>query len=159
MSGEQLHDAVPSPGPEPGSHPLVPDRLLMGLVDQVNTLDMDVGVTLHVCGVVVSGTLISGSKFFGQISKTLKEAAARENAKTAEGLAEAFATVAESYRQWAQRERDQTYNDGQEALRSPTQYIHLQNAAVHAAGGPPPPGMLWRGRLAHVSGWSFGVLS
>jgi len=157
MSAEQLHPDVAGAGPEPSTHPLVPDRLLMGLVEAVNTLDMELGVTLHVSGVIVSGTLISGSKFMGQVAQALKEAAASQNAPSAEGLAEGFAAVAGSYRQWAQHEREKTRDDD-EALRPLTQYIHLQDAEVRAPGEPPFPGMLWRGRLAHVSGWSFGIL-
>lgn len=156
MSAEQLHPDAARAGPEPSAHPLVPDRLLMGLVEAVNTLDMELGVTLHASGVIVSGTLISGSKFMGRVAQALKEAAASQNAPSAEGLAEGFSAVAASYRQWAQRERGATCDDDHQALRPLTQYIHLQDAAVHAPGQPPLPGMLWRGRLAHVSGWSFG---
>ena len=131
----------------------------MGLVEAVNTLDMDIGVTLHVAGVVISGTLISGRKFFHHIAQALREAAARHDAQAAEGLAEGFTAVADSYRLWAEHERQSDSNDDQDAIRPLTLYIHLRDAAVYAPGGPPLPGMLWRGRLAHVSGWSLGVLT
>jgi hypothetical protein len=53
----------------------------------------------------------------------------------------------------------QRYTD---ALRDAdrTEFIHLREARVYGAGANPLPGngMLWRGRLSDVAGWSFGLL-
>ena len=42
-----------------------------------------------------------------------------------------------------------------------TEYIHLADARVFHPGQPGMPGngMLWRGRLKDISGWSLGLLA
>lgn len=160
MTNEQLHDDEPGPRSRPSTDPLAPDHLLMALVNSANTLDMGVSVTLHVSGLVVSGMLISGSKFFDQVALALRQPAAGESTNAAEAVAEAFEYVAMSYRDEAERKRRRERSEGgNETAPHPVEYIHLQDAVVYAPGGAPLPGTLWRGRLAHVSGWSFGTFS
>jgi hypothetical protein len=126
-----------------------PDPALTALVRTVDGIGhgFEVSVTLHVCGVVVSGLMISGRAYFELLENVLHQA----DADFLSGWTDAF----------ADRFPDRTHDDDSRSVdpplakEPPTGFVHLRAATVHAPGATPLPELLWRGRLAHVSGWSI----
>lgn len=137
---------------------VLPDRCLLTLV---NIVDMDgeleIGMTLHVSGVIVSGLLISAQRYFELLNEAIQPGGSQESAWLREALGDALTDFSEPYGAYE-------FNAVTEAEQAAlelflTSYIHMRNAEVHAPGGPGHLApALWRGRLSHVSGWSLGVL-
>jgi hypothetical protein len=114
-------------------------------------------MTLHVSGVIVSGLLISGQRYFELLNEAVQTAGSQETAGLRETLGDALTDVAESYR--APEFNAETNPEQVASYSLLTSNIHMRNAEVHAPGGPGHLApTLWRGRLSHVSGWSLGVL-
>ena len=137
---------------------VLPDRFLLTLVNIVDTDgELEIGMTLHVSGVIVSGLLISGRRYFELLNEAVQPGGAQESAGLREALGDALTGVGESYGAY---EFNAVTDPEQVALELfLTSYIHMRNAEVHAPGGPGHLApVLWRGRLSHVSGWSVGVL-
>jgi hypothetical protein len=133
-----------------------PDNALEILVAAVNRAQsIEIGVTLHVSGIVVSGLLISGQSFFDLLGRWLAETGSSENAPIREALAGWPAHFVEQYRA-DERRPDDSEDHGEGRPPRTITYIHMRDASVVGPGLPPLPGILWRGRLSHVSGWSLG---
>lgn len=143
-----------------------PDPVLTALVRTVNaqTSEVTVGVTLTLTGSVVSGYLVPAQTWFEAMSV---EAAASPG--DGRDWALLFTHYAEEMHERAQHRRVAKELDEQlpdryaEAIRAadPEVYVHLQQARVyggHRDDGFPTGGMAWRGRLADVAGWAFGVV-
>jgi hypothetical protein len=110
---------------------------------------IEVGITLNVGGLLVSGTMVSGKKYFEGIADLLSNA----NTNMPE--------IAESWKSLSAF--GQIYDDTAEveSNRNP-QYIHLRNTRFFSAAGtavPNSPGVWWRGRITEVAGFSFGTMS
>jgi hypothetical protein len=124
----------------------MPDPILVAMAaTAAQDESFEMGLTLHVSGVVVSGIMVSPSRFFEQLALWLTERGAADFAQT-------FAVpVAEMFHESAA-------NDEQDAP-SIVSFIHLQDARVFTSGtNRPLPEVLWRGRLSHVSAWSIGAM-
>lgn len=122
------------------------DWHLQKLVALANESGLEMGLTLVLGGSVVSGTLISGRKYFEAFGKEFADA---WNGADPERLRESFASHGEIY-------------DYEDADNVPLpQYLHLQGARVHFPGGniPSNRGVLWRGKINAVSGFCLGSLS
>jgi hypothetical protein len=128
-----------------------PDPALTALVRAVDNVShgFEVSVTLHVCGVLVCGLMISGRTYFELLQDVLRQA----DADFLSGWTDAFA---DRFPAGVSHE-DAAGNDAPPSKEPPTGFVHLRAATVHAPGATPLPDMLWRGRLAHVSGWSIGT--
>lgn len=152
---------------------LAPDGVLQVIVSTVNNLEerteSGTGLVLTVKGVVISGELIPAWQWHEELEQGIRDAHVRAGQDPEHaGFAELFKLAAESTRQRRDEQRaleeldqlPQRYRDliGQEER---TQFIHLRDARVFSPGnaGLPGNGLLWRGRLSEVSGWSFGKLS
>jgi hypothetical protein len=119
-----------------------PDPILTEIVVTSNQVEgSSFLLTLHVSGLVVSGTLIGSGRFFDEMAVMLERVGQVD-------FAETFARPnAELMREEAAQEGD-SYQP---------QFIHLTNARVFTSPGSRPlPPTLWRGRLSHVSAWSLG---
>jgi hypothetical protein len=115
------------------------DPFLKTLNATVNSHDLSFGITLVVGGGVVTGTLISSKSFF-------------------EGFADSIATawpggpnedVREGFAQWGQPETATLHED----------FIHLKDARYVSGKDIVPStgiGMLWRGSVDSVNGFSLG---
>lgn len=128
-----------------------PDPLLRAMVwvvaDQSQT--SEIGLTLHVSGVVVSGILVSASSFFDHLARWLADNGSQD-------LADNFATPMADMLRESRADREKS------GAGSPADahFIHLREAQVFSSGADRPlPKTLWRGRLSHVSAWSIGVMS
>jgi hypothetical protein len=152
------------------------DRALESVVGAINALrephDDGPGVVLTLGGLVVSGTVIPDWQWFDEVEHAARAAFVVHTGGSVDdehgGWARLFKGVAESLMQArdehrAAREATEALSDRYQrflAQEDRTNYIHLRDARVVAAGVSPLPaaGMHWRGRLSEVSGWSFGHL-
>ena len=110
---------------------------------------IEIGITLHVGGSLVSGTLINGKKYFDGIAELMT--GANTNLPKVAASWKSIAEFGQIY--------DAPAEDGR--LKN-TQYIHLKNARTFGNAGtiiPARLGVLWRGRLSNVAGFSFGILN
>jgi hypothetical protein len=119
---------------------------------------MEIGVTLHVSGVIISGLLCSITSFFEEQAEVIRRLGSVENAEARQGFAELYDWHAD---QTQTQPAIEPAEDGQaaeteEAGADLPDFIHLRAASVHAPGTDAVlPETLWRGRLDHVSGWSI----
>jgi hypothetical protein len=129
--------AAPRPMPSLDWH-------LQTLVDMANRHGVEMGVTLTIGGSTVTGTLVGGKKYFEKFG----EMVASGWPGTDEDRERMRATFAEPAK---------LYEDGN--MERPS-FIHLRDAQiVHPNEFIPSQGMLWRGRLSDVSGFSLGTFS
>jgi hypothetical protein len=139
--------------PEAGgvaSH-LAPDNVFELLVHVANTTNVEMGITLHVHGQMITGRLISGATYWDEVAERLRSSGQGEE-ELIETLADSMEVVATQYRA--------TYADEVVDEDLPmTAFIHLRDARTFGPSGPTPTdGALWRGRLSSVDGFSLGEL-
>lgn len=122
------------------------DWFLQQLVGIVNSSNISVGITLCVDGGVISGQLISVQKYYAKFGELF----ASGFPSGGEELREVYAKYGENL------SPDQMKN------QPPPQFINLEDAHYVTPSGQTPTsnsgGLLWRGRIAAVSGWSLGAL-
>lgn len=108
------------------------------------------GVTLFVNGAVITGDLISSEAYFNQFADQYESVFAQTD------VAEESRKIADVYRVMAENAADE-WKDGNSV---PIGYLHLANARIFTPGRPPEPdnGILWRGRITTVSGFSLGKI-
>lgn len=111
--------------------PLIPEQndwLLQGLVDFINGSERELGITLQVGGLLVSGILVSGHKYFSGFGSDYVGGIADKD--LAEERHAEFVTFGETYKRATQEKEEK---------RSLPLYIHLKNAKYHAPAGNPVP--------------------
>lgn len=125
------------------------DWYLQELVSIVNSSAIEFGITLHVHGAVVSGLLISGRKYFKAFADDFAGAYLGDD-EGREAVRAALASHSKIYDEIDKQEEP-----------SPPQYIHLMHSRTFSPGGSTPSkvGVLWRGKISAVSGFSLGSLS
>lgn len=131
-------------------NPALPDWHLQELVSFVNGGDLEFPITLFVGGLVVSGQLTSGHKYFEGLGEQLTQFMGGPSENTDKAV-KYFTSARDIYTQMNE--------EGVEI--SPPQYIHLREARIFTPGQQPIPteGTWWRGRLACVDGFHFGSLT
>ena len=110
---------------------------------------VELSLVLNVGGFLVSGTLVGGKKYFAAVAELLSSA--NTNMPEISEVWKGIANYGKIYEVSAE--------EG-EGNKNP-QYLHLQNAKTFSTSGTPiqaGPGGWWRGRVAEVSGFSFGSL-
>lgn len=120
------------------------DGFLQFLVNRVNGTTVEIAITLQVSGLLVSGTLVTGDKYFEHFGEEIAVAKA-DDKENAESHGAVFAKLGEQYNGEGTREK----------------YIHLKNAKFHSPGANPVPTnseVWWRGRISEVSAFFLGVL-
>lgn len=122
------------------------DWYLQKLVSLANENGLEIGITLIIGGSIVSGTIVSGKKYFETFAAEFSAAWPGDDK---ESIRESFASFASIYESADDKELQ------------PPQYIHLTNARFHAAEGnlPTNGGVLWRGKINAVSGFNLGSLT
>lgn len=131
------------------------DGLLANLVNGVNQFPgFEMGITLHVNGLIISGMLCSTVSFLKEQAELIR----RIGSPNTQEFADIFGSFAEAA---LPQDADQDGDDGQEPATEEQRlpdFIHLRAATVHAPGTSTVlPETLWRGQLDHVSGWSIGT--
>jgi hypothetical protein len=130
------------------------DWFLQALVDMANGSDTEFPVTLNVGGMLVSGTLVGGHKYFEGFAKDFFSGWSESTRESAGTLEKWFAELGEIYT--ADKKAD-----GGNPLAS-IRFIHLKNARFFQPGVAPIPtnrGVWWRGRLEAVEGFVLGTLA
>jgi hypothetical protein len=127
------------------------DWHLRMLVENANDFGLEVPITLFVAGAVLSGVLTSGKVYFDLFAERFAAG------WPGEGQAQIRASMASPgavYPRLKPGEKSQR--------KQPAQFIHLRDARVISGQRhypQTPDGLLWRGRLAAVGGYSLGRLS
>jgi hypothetical protein len=124
------------------------DWFLAELVSWANTFGFQAGVTLHVGGTIVSGTMISGAAYFALFRENTLVALSGSPAEFRTPIDEMLSTYGSIY-------------DKPEVTTHPGHYIHLRDAYFFDPAGNALPrgGALWRGKLSAIDGFSLGSLS
>ncbi|QCR23769.1 hypothetical protein [Pontibacter sp. SGAir0037] len=120
------------------------DWFLQSLVRTVTGTDHRIGMTFLTGGLLVSGYVVSGHKYFEAIAKLYS---------SKEEVQQSIANLAEGY----------LPNESGEilAMQDLPAFIHLQDAKYYNTFGQPIPGkegVWWRGTLLNINGYNFGVL-
>jgi hypothetical protein len=128
---------------------LAPDELFERLVHLTNTTDLEIGVTLHVNGLVITGKLISGATYWSSSARDLRERSVGSR-DLVDAMAQSMEKLAVEYRDTLAEEADS---------HPMTAFVHLKDArTVTPKGGIPRSGAFWRGRLASIDGFTLGEL-
>lgn len=128
------------------------DWFLQYLVALVNGGGTRHGLTLAIEGSIVSGIMVSHREYFEEFARKYVEGL------TAANPDEDWRDVGEIYASFGKDDSD----DADDKIQPLPQYIHLRDARIFAPGGNPIPGnegVLWRSRIAAVSGFTMGSLS
>ncbi len=128
--------------------PSVGDWVLIDLVKQADKVGLEVGVLLNLGGILLSGTLIGGKKYFEAIQSQALE------------LGEANATLSEILNRIAQDGRN-VYDVPlpNEEDRLPT-YIHLLDVNFIDTNGKSTGEVttMWRGKIVDVTGFCLRTI-
>jgi hypothetical protein len=130
------------------------DGFLQSLVSIVNDESASIPITLSVGGLLVSGDLIGGKTYFNEFARQFKDGFRDISSETAATIEESFKRLGDVY--------DPIRKESQRNAPIPKPHlVHLRDAQIYPSGGSPPPsekGVLWRGRLEAVDGFSLGRL-
>lgn len=130
------------------------DPELMRLVRFINAIDnVEVGVTLHVGGSVVSGMLISVAEFYRLLIKQFEDAGGVKEKATRDAAA-VFTRLYRPPFDAAKREVEAA-RVSHTPPPSP-HHLHLRYAQAYTSPEHSLTMRLWRGRLVEVDGWSIG---
>lgn len=124
------------------------DWFLQDLVQLVNTSKgLELGITLNIGGSLVSGILIGGQRYFADFVKLFPGEAKGEWAQLLRTEIEGHSAIYE--------QKDA------EIPQYPPNFVHLREASLFSPSGSIPTvgGVLWRGKINAVSGFSLGVLA
>lgn len=129
------------------------DWFLQSTIETVIAKGVEIGVTLTVGGAIVSGTLIKGRTYFEELGATLT-AASQAEGDMQSVLGEAWKGYTAIY--------DKPAGAGDDWQAPAATYIHLRDTRFFSPGNAPLPtnqGVLWRGKLSSIDGFSIGSLS
>lgn len=117
------------------------DWALIKLVTLANNSDFEIGIRLNMGGILLSGTLVGGGKYF----KSTQHQVASFGGATAT-VRDALAEIAEEGRRIYETPTDR-----------PPEYIHLADVHFLNAGGgaEPEKASLWRGKIADITGFAL----
>lgn len=126
------------------------DWLLQHVVDLTNT-GIPVPVTLTTAAGLVTGVTIHGAEYLDLFKLELTK-------NWASDMQDTYSEVVEQWKADAYPQPSSIEHDGPERFAS---FIHLKDARLVNAGTVVPgnSGMLWRGRLSSVIGFTIGVLT
>lgn len=120
------------------------DWLLQYVVDLANAGVQQTPVTLTVPAGIVTGVIVGGDQYLEEFRDTFASHWPESASKTFNSLVE----------EWKQNYQGPIEGDNNAA------YIHLKDARICLNGEQltPAPGMLWRGKINAVTGFTIGLL-
>lgn len=131
------------------------DCFLQSLVSIVNDESASIPITLSVGGLLISGDMIGGKAYFNEFARQFKGGFRDISSETASTIEKAFKRLGDVY--------DPVQKEVQGSAPIPKPHmVHLRDAQIYLSGASPEPsekGVLWRGRLEAVDGFSLGRLS
>ena len=133
------------------------DFLLEEFVRCVEVTGSELGITLFAGGMIITGTLISGRKYFEANAQEFRDAGGEMN----ELFAGLLSSIAKKYPGVPETEDEAVAtlkgNDPRDRRRA---WIHLKDAHIVVQGPGtlllPTNGCLWRGSLHSIDGYTFG---
>ena len=131
------------------------DCFLQSLVSIVNDESASIPITLSVGGLLISGDMIGGKTYFDEFARQFKDGFRNVSSETASTIEEAFKRLGDVY------DPIQKESQGSDPIPKP-HLVHLRDAQIYQSGASPAPsekGVLWRGRLESVDGFSLGRVS
>jgi hypothetical protein len=131
------------------------DCFLQALVSIVNDESASIPITLSVGGLLISGAMIGGKTYFDEFARQFKDGFRNVRSETASTIEEAFKRLGDVY------DPIQKESQGSDPIPKP-HLVHLRDAQIYPSGASPAPsekGVLWRGRLESVDGFSLGRVS
>jgi hypothetical protein len=131
------------------------DSFLQSLVSIVNDELASIPITLSVGGLLISGAMIGGKTYFDEFARQFKDGFRNISSETSSTIEEAFKGLGDVY------DPIQKESQGSAAISKP-HLIHLKDAQIYLSGAGPAlseKGVLWRGRLDAVDGFSLGRVS
>lgn len=134
------------------------DWHLQNLISIVNKLDIQVGITLHLEGILVSGQLISAKAYFKKFADDFAYSYPGSQ-ETKDSIRDSFASLAQMHDE--PETETETEPVSTQEKNAALNYIHLMDCRTFTPGNQPIPtngGVLWRGRINAVSGFSLGQL-
>jgi hypothetical protein len=130
------------------------DCFLQSLVSIVNDESASIPITLSVGGLLICGDMIGGKTYFDEFAHQFKDGFRNISSETASIIEETFKRLGDVY--------DPIQKESQGgAIISKPRIIHLKDAQIYQSGpstAPSEKGVLWRGRLEAVDGFSLGKL-
>jgi hypothetical protein len=126
------------------------DWFLQKLVSFANEWGLEISITLQVSGMLVSGVLVGGTKYFDEFAELFSD-----GLKNYPDLGQAFHELISSYKKLYEVKPEENPD------LPPPHYIHLRNAKFYHPGQQPIPisdGVVWRGRISEVGGFNLGSL-
>lgn len=147
MTESSVVDAIADP----------PDTVLRLLVGSINNLTEPIEdgspINLFVQGILLSGQIIPDWQWFEE------QATQNPGASPEAMIAEILKDKRDRVRRLRGRVLDDLTPEEHEEALAPPAFIHLKNCRVFMPQPVPSSGDLyWRGRLADISGWSYGQL-
>jgi hypothetical protein len=140
--------------PEPAKkspEPATPmrDFHLLTLIRIVNELDAGVAVTIVAAGAVITGELIGVRAYFKAFGESFGQPFESRNPQAAEDFRRRFADMGE-----------EIHGEAAADDKHLPSFYHLRDAQVFAGDKMVPTnGMLWRGKVSDVAGFSLGRFS
>ncbi len=133
------------------------DWFLQSLVSIVNDENesASIPIILSVGSLLISGEMIGGKTYFTEFAHQFKDGFKGISSETAARIEVAFKRLGDVY------DPIQKVSRGNAYIPKP-HLVHLRNVQMYHAGGPvllSEKGVLWRGRLEAVNGFSLGKLS
>ncbi|HEV2816149.1 MAG TPA: hypothetical protein VGW40_02860 [Allosphingosinicella sp.] len=130
------------------------DWFLQSLIELAD-IGIELGVTLSAQGMLISGILISGKRYFEQLSEDVKSGTGPNASEKIVSL------ISRSFKQFVViYEKPEDAGDDWKAPKPA--YVHLRDARFFMPGQPPLPnnkGVLWRGKLNRVTGFVLANLT
>jgi len=126
------------------------DWFLEMLVEMQNGTDGYVGITLNVGGMLLTGDLISGHKYFEWFADSFTKGVVK--GEDSQKIREVLASLGDIYTK--DKKVDKT---------KPPVYIHIKDAKFFQPGGndsiPTSENTWWRGRISAVDGFILGKIT
>lgn len=122
------------------------------LVSMCNLGAFTVPATLICGGVIVSGQIVSGKKYFDHFAETFSKGFSTLPPEDVEEIRENLAHHGDIYER----------KEGDNRKPTHTIYVHLKDAKYYSTTGqaiPTSEGLWFRGRLSEVSGFHLGALA
>jgi hypothetical protein len=130
------------------------DWHLAHLIYETDIFGLEPGITLSVGGMLVTGKLISGRKYFELVEATYAAAAEKQPNASQRDTLHAIAS------RYGQFQDVYTFPDDHPLDAHRPNFIHLMDVKFYLQSGNPMPsnGTLWRGKLTSVDGVTHGTL-
>lgn len=115
------------------------DALFEFLIYLVNNLEITIGITVSLNGMVLSGTLISAKEYFAKFGKDFVSGFGVTDKSQSSDLENTFIDM------------------GAKVQDDTSGFFHMENVRLFV-GSHPVKGSLWRGRISSVNGFVLGEL-